>query len=96
MSETGKSATVCVRCLVAGRVQGVFFRATTRHQAQQLGLTGHVTNLLDGRVEVIACGEITAIEELRSWLSKGPADARVSGVACEYIDFREFAQFTVG
>jgi acylphosphatase len=90
-----KSATVCVRCFVAGQVQGVFFRASTRHQAQQLGLTGYVKNLHDGRVEVIACGETAAIEELRAWLSKGPTGARVSGVACEFIDFREFAQFTV-
>jgi len=95
MNEPAKSATVCVRCIVAGRVQGVFFRASTRHQAQQLGITGYVTNLLDGRVEVVACGENTSIDEFRTWLSKGPADARVSGVACEFIDFREFAQFTV-
>jgi len=95
MSDTAKSATVCVRCLVGGRVQGVFFRASTRHQAQVLGLTGYVKNLHDGRVEVVACGESGAIDELRNWLSKGPADARVSGVACEFIDFREFAQFTV-
>jgi len=95
MNETRNSGPVCVRCLVAGRVQGVFFRASTRYQAQQLGLTGYAKNLLDGRVEVVVCGEVGAVEELRAWLGKGPANARVSGVACEFIDYQEFAHFSV-
>jgi acylphosphatase len=95
MNETSNNPTLCIRCLVAGRVQGVFYRASTRHEAQQLGLTGYVKNLLDGRVEVVACGEKEAVETLREWLRKGPADAQVSGVACEFIDYQEFAQFSV-
>jgi acylphosphatase len=95
MSESNNNSTLCIRCLVAGRVQGVFYRATTRHEAQLLGLTGYVRNLTDGRVEVVACGEKEAVETLREWLRKGPADARVSGVACEFIDYQEFAQFSV-
>lgn len=94
MSEKGNSKTVCVHCLVAGRVQGVFYRASTRHEAQRLGLTGYARNLHDGRVEVVACGEKAAVEQLREWLRKGPANAEVSGVACEFIDYRDFAQFT--
>jgi acylphosphatase len=81
--------------LVAGRVQGVFFRASTRNEAQRLGLTGYAKNLLDGRVEVVLCGEKESVETLRDWLSKGPPEAQVSGVACEYIAFQEYAQFTV-
>jgi acylphosphatase len=96
MSEKSNDKIVCVKCLVAGRVQGVFFRASTRHQAQQLGLTGYVKNLLDGRVEVVACGEVEAVENLRSWLSKGPDQAQVTGVACEFIDYHEYSQFSVG
>ena len=46
----------CVRCLISGRVQGVFFRAATRNKAVELGLRGRARNLPDGRVEVIACG----------------------------------------
>jgi acylphosphatase len=95
MNETSNNPTLCIRCLVAGRVQGVFYRASTRHEAQLLGLTGYVKNLLDGRVEVVACGEKEAVEMLREWLRKGPADAEVSGVACEFIDYQEFAQFSV-
>jgi len=75
--------TICVKCLVSGRVQGVFYRASARHQAQQLGISGYANNLSDGRVEVLACGEPAAIEQFRDWLSRGPAGARVSGVACE-------------
>jgi acylphosphatase len=86
---------VCYRCVVAGRVQGVFFRATTRYEAQQRGLTGYAKNLPDGRVEVIACGEPAAVEELCAWLREGPADARVSGVACEVIDHQVFPFFSI-
>ena len=74
---------ICVRCLVSGRVQGVFFRASTRHQAERLGITGYARNQADGRVEVVACGEPAAIDQLKAWLSKGPPNAQVSGVACE-------------
>jgi acylphosphatase len=96
MSESGDNSPICVRCLVAGRVQGVFFRASTRNEAQRLGLTGYARNLLDGRVEVVACGDKEAVQTLKDWLSKGPSGARVSGVACEFIDYHEYAQFSVG
>ena len=46
------------RFLVGGKVQGVFFRASTREQALRLGLSGRAVNLADGRVEVIACGAV--------------------------------------
>ncbi len=95
MSETNDNPTLCIRCLVAGRVQGVFFRASTRNEAQRLGLTGYARNLMDGRVEVVACGDKEAVETLREWLRRGPPDARVSGVACEFINYQDFAQFSV-
>ncbi|MCG8426102.1 MAG: acylphosphatase [Chromatiales bacterium] len=86
--------TICVRCFVSGKVQGVFYRASARHQAEQLGLTGYARNLPDGRVEVLACGEIAAIEQLREWLAKGPADAQVTGVSCEVADDPVLSGFT--
>ena len=76
----------CVRCLVAGRVQGVFFRASTREQAEQLGLSGHVRNRPDGRVEVVACGTQAVVEKLQAWLWQGPAHAQVSAVECEVCE----------
>ena len=69
------------RFLVAGRVQGVFFRASAREQALRLGLRGHARNLADGRVEVLAAGDAHAIDALAQWLEDGPPSARVESVA---------------
>jgi len=77
-------------------VQGVFFRASTREQALSLGLTGHALNLPDGRVEVLACGPISAVDRLRDWLREGPPSARVSGVACETAALQNLGGFTTG
>lgn len=71
------------RFLVSGLVQGVFFRASTREQAQRLGLRGHARNLPDGRVEVLAVGEAGAVDALAGWLRHGPPQARVDAVERE-------------
>lgn len=63
--------------LVSGRVQGVFFRESTRREAESLGLTGHAVNLSDGRVEVLAAGAPAALDRLEAWLLGGPPGARV-------------------
>jgi acylphosphatase len=75
--------SVCRRCVVSGRVQGVFYRATTRSRAQELGVTGWARNRPDGRVEVLACGDSRAVETLCDWLWQGPGAARVDRVECE-------------
>jgi acylphosphatase len=69
-----------VRILVSGRVQGVFFRATTVERARELGLAGHARNLPDGRVEVEAEGTPSAVEALVAFCHEGPPAARVTGV----------------
>ncbi|MEM9303245.1 MAG: acylphosphatase [Pseudomonadota bacterium] len=69
-----------LRFLVSGRVQGVFFRASTRQQAERLALRGHAINLDDGRVEVIAAGLSEDLNRLEVWLWKGPPAARVDAV----------------
>jgi acylphosphatase len=74
------------RFLVSGKVQGVFFRASTREQALRLGLRGHARNLADGRVEVVAAGTDAAIDALARWLRHGPTNARVDAVQREDID----------
>jgi acylphosphatase len=73
----------CARFLVTGRVQGVFFRASTREQALRLGLCGYAKNLDDGRVEVVASGSDEALVELEEWLHQGPPAASVESVARE-------------
>ena len=72
--------SVCKSFLIRGRVQGVFYRASTRDKALSLGLTGYARNLPDGRVEVVACGEADAIAALARWLHEGPPMAQVDDV----------------
>jgi acylphosphatase len=63
---------------VHGRVQGVFFRDSTRKVALSLAIDGHAINLPDGTVEVLACGEEYALGSLEEWLHHGPPRAAVS------------------
>jgi acylphosphatase len=72
----------CLRCLVAGKVQGVWYRASTQRQAVALGLSGYARNLPDGCVEVLACGETAALRQLQDWLWQGPPAAEVTDVQC--------------
>ena len=65
---------------VHGRVQGVWFRDSTRQEAERLDITGHAINLPDGNVEVLAWGRPEALGELEAWLQQGPPLARVSKV----------------
>jgi acylphosphatase len=84
------------RFLVAGRVQGVFFRASTRAEALRLGLAGTARNLEDGRVEVVASGPQAALDALERWLQQGPPAARVEHVSRENIDDRSDDGFRIG
>nr|WP_297529334.1 acylphosphatase [Thiohalobacter sp.] len=77
---------VARRCRVTGRVQGVFYRASTRRQAEALGVSGHAINLPDGAVEVLAVGPAEAVEALCAWLWAGPPAAAVREVRCEVLD----------
>lgn len=63
--------------IVRGRVQGVYFRASTQREARRLGLGGWVKNRADGSVEILAEGEEVSIRELFGWAQKGPTAARV-------------------
>ena len=75
----------CYRFVVIGRVQGVFFRASSRDEAKKLGLTGWVRNLKTGGVELVACGDISKIEKLKEWLWQGPKFADVTEVRSECL-----------
>ena len=69
-------------CYVSGRVQGVFYRASTREMAAALGVEARARNLPDGRVEVIVRGEQARVDALVEWLWSGPPLARVDDVSC--------------
>lgn len=78
--------SVCKRCHVSGRVQGVFYRASARQQAAVLGVTGYARNLDDGRVEVLACGEEGGVNALIEWLAEGPRHAQVEDVEVQVME----------
>ena len=65
---------------VEGRVQGVWFRESTRREAEPLGIRGYARNLEDGSVEVLACGDTPALDHLAEWLKQGPPMASVTRV----------------
>jgi acylphosphatase len=87
---------ICVRCIVSGKVQGVWYRDTTRRKAQSLSLGGHAINLPDGTVEVVACGEQPQVIALQEWLWQGSEYSRVTSVVCEPVETVTFKQFSIG
>ena len=85
----------CRHYRVSGHVQGVFFRASTRQKAIELGLTGWVRNLADGRVEALACGESMQLNLLEQWLWQGPELAKVDSVEVTAEDYTPYTGFEV-
>lgn len=77
---------------VSGKVQGVFFRATTQKQAISLNIKGWVKNTEDF-VEITASGENTNIERFIQWAHKGPERAKVEKVEVKGIPFEDFNSF---
>ena len=82
--------------IIAGRVQGVWFRESTRQEAKGLGLTGWVRNLLTGDVEAVVEGEESQVERLIEWAKVGPPVARVTRVDVRRFETTgEFSDFRV-
>lgn len=71
---------------VSGRVQGVGFRASTRREARDQGVSGWVQNLADGRVEAVFEGPEADVEAMIEWCRDGPSTARVEDLTVEYED----------
>jgi acylphosphatase len=81
---------------IRGKVQGVFFRESTRMEATRLGLTGWVRNRQDGSVEAVAEGESAVLEDFIRWCHQGPPTARVTDVVrSDGEPTGEFRAFTV-
>jgi acylphosphatase len=89
-------AIVARRCFVSGRVQGVYYRASARLKAVDLGLSGYASNLPDGRVEVLAVGEPVAVASLIEWLYFGPPAAKVTKVDVQELALEEVDDVPVG
>jgi acylphosphatase len=86
----------CIECLVRGRVQGVFFRDSTRQLARQLGLRGSAANLADGSVRVVACGDQRSLEALQRFLAAGPPRAHVEELSCKALQCDPPPDFRIG
>ncbi len=85
-----------VHAFISGRVQGVFYRSSTRSEAMRMGLTGWVRNLPDGRVELVAEGSPDAVSRLLQWCHRGPVYSKVDRVEIqEERPRKEFDDFSV-
>ncbi|GAB4457241.1 MAG: acylphosphatase [Anaerolineae bacterium] len=96
MASQPEAKNLRAHVFIAGRVQGVSFRWFTQRQAQELGLTGWVRNLWDGRVEAVFEGEAEAVRQAVAWCHTGEPPARVSHVDVTYAPYTgEFRSFRV-
>ena len=83
-----------VHVVVSGQVQGVWFRASTKQKAEELGLTGWVRNSPDGCVEAIFEGEEDIVNKMVDWCNKGPPMAKVDNVEVKKqktVGFKDFS-----
>ncbi|KXB02403.1 acylphosphatase [candidate division MSBL1 archaeon SCGC-AAA261F19] len=81
---------------ISGRVQGVFFRSTTRSKAKNLSITGWVKNLKDGRVEAVFEGEDDKVKEMLDFCHEGSSAAQVSDVEINWEEYQgEFSGFEI-
>ena len=69
-----------VHLIISGRVQGVFYRYSTKQKAEQLGIKGWVRNLSNGNVEALLEGDEKNINEMISWCKKGPEHSDVTNI----------------
>lgn len=88
-------AKLCKQAVVSGKVQGVFYRASTREQARSLGVTGYAKNMPDGSVEVLACGGEDEVARLLKWMRQGPPASNVTRVEIQDVHLREVEGFEV-
>ena len=84
-----------ITIMVSGSVQGVFFRATTKAKADELGVKGFVRNLPDGAVYIEAEGDHETLLEFQSWCKKGPPRAQVNGIDVTEGSLKFYANFSI-
>lgn len=80
---------------IAGKVQGVFFRAKAKEIAEIHKISGWIRNTDDGNVEAHISGEDSAVEEFILWCKQGPEKARVENVLINYTSIKKFDKFRV-
>ena len=96
MNKGQETPKVRARVIVAGRVQGVFFRYSTQEVANRLQIFGWVKNKWDGKVEAVFEGERDRVEEMIEWCHKGPPGAHVQRVDTRWEEYLgEFDHFSI-
>jgi len=95
MVETATDELVARRAIVRGHVQGVFFRDSTRAEAERRAVAGWVANLPDGSVEAHLEGAADAVQQVIEFCTRGPANARVEAVEVTDVAPRGFSGFQV-
>ncbi len=94
--EAVKREKIRTHVFVSGRVQGVYFRKSTKKKAKKLNVFGWVRNLSDGRVEAIFEGEENMVEQIIDWCKKGPVFAKVEDMEAIKEEYKgEFSGFEV-
>ncbi len=86
---------VSYMALVSGKVQGVYFRASSQQVAIDNGLSGYARNLTDGDVEVLMCGKEQNIDKMLAWLAHGPAEAEVANIESKKVPWQEHHFFAI-
>jgi acylphosphatase len=84
-----------IQIIISGRVQGVFFRASTKAVADQIGIKGFVKNAKDGTVLIEAEGDDALMEHFIDWCKFGPDDARVDDISINEIELKNYRNFDV-
>jgi acylphosphatase len=80
---------------VIGKVQGVYYRASTREQALKLAITGFVQNLPNGDVYIEAEGDEKSLDKLIEWCKKGPSASRVDNLKTIEGEIRKYTDFII-
>jgi acylphosphatase len=84
-----------VHLLVKGKVQGVFYRASAKEIAEELGVTGWIKNTEEGDVEITAKGSDAQLQKFIEWCKIGPRRAIVTGVETSELEEASFKGFEV-
>jgi len=84
-----------VSIIVTGKVQGVFYRHSTKEKATELGITGEVKNRPDDSVAIIATGSSEKIDSFVEWCKQGPPKAKVANIFLANLPFQSFEKFNI-
>lgn len=81
--------------VIKGKVQGVFYRATAKEVADEIGITGWVKNTPEGNVEALVTGDEEQVQKFLSWCKQGPLLAKVSDVITAERPDESFLNFKI-